>query len=133
MAFDVKQDVVKIVIPSDVPENHPYATAAALMQSFGTGAQEVFDAEGFEKVELVEKPFTFFVHSQSNALEREKQFSQYLITLRAVCYGGVTLPEQQKHARMINLYHDMFTHVLPTDTRVDFSPTITIAAITGQI
>lgn len=133
MGFDLHNDIVKIVVPSEIPTGHPLSVSATSMQTLGASAASRLTKEGFKHVELVEKPFAFFVHSQSTAVERKKQFAGYLLTLEAICADNVTIGEQQKHAQIVRVYHDMFTHRMPTDTRVDFSPTLSMAVLSGQI
>jgi len=129
MGFDLHNDVLKVVIPSEIPDGHPLSFSATSMQELGTSAALRLTKEGFMNVVLVEKPFAFFVHSQSSADERKKQFAGYILTLKAICADNVTLGEQQKHAQIVRVYHDMFTHQIPTDTCVDFSPTLAMATV----
>lgn len=125
MSFDIKNDTLRIIVPvgtihgADVPL---FDNATAL-------AKEAFEAAGFEKVELVEKPAAFFMRAYSDVMQRQSAMYNYGLVLRSSFTPYVTNEELQKHAAIINVWHDIFSHKIPTDTLIKFAPTLTMVAV----
>lgn len=125
MSFDIKNDTLRIIVPvGTIPgrEIPLFENATAL-------AKEAFEAAGFEKVVLVEKPAAFFTRAYSDSGCGWAALYNYGLVLRSSFTPYVTLEELQKHAAIINVWHDIFSHKIPTDTLIKFSPTLTMAAV----
>lgn len=116
-----------LVIP--VPPKGTGGVVAALIETWGVTARQKLIEGGFENVSTRIVPWSFFVRSQPHEQALLAHVNPYLVTLRAICDPGVSLPEQYKHFAMVRVYHDMFTHNLPVDTTVTFTPTLTMIAI----
>lgn len=124
-----KNEVVVIAVP-------PIQTGgviASMIENWGVLAREVLLAEGYPNVSTKVIPWAFFTRAHSTADMQQKHFNDYLLLLRAVADGSALPEEQDKHIRMLKLYHDMFSHQLPTDTVMTFSPTLTMVVLTNQI
>lgn len=123
-----KNDIVVIAIPPQTG-----GIVAGMIENWGVLAREALLAEGYLNVSTKIIPWAFFAHAHSTEEMREKHFYEYLVLLRAISHVTAQPEEQYKHTRMLKLYHDMFSHQLPTDTVVTFSPTLTMALLTGKI
>ena len=122
---------VEVIIA--VPPIQTGGVVAGLIENWGVLSREALLAEGYQNVTTKVIPWAFFSHAHSTETMRQKHFNEYLLLLRAISAGGVLPEEQDKHVRMVKVYHDMFSHQLPTDTVVTFSPTLTMAALAGQL
>lgn len=112
-----------------VPPVGTGGVVASMIETWGTVAATALKSQGFENVTTKVVPWGFFVRSQPNEQALLAHLNPYLLTLRAICDPNASLPEQYKHFAMVRVYHDMFTHALPVDTTVTFTPTLTMAAI----
>ncbi|QVW28645.1 hypothetical protein pEaSNUABM8_00148 [Erwinia phage pEa_SNUABM_8] len=105
---------VKLVFPAT--DQDFYSTVCAV--------QARLREQGFINTEIVERPFGFFRHANLDDTVRNRMIEQYRLTLAGCLDLHVTEPETCKHIAMINVWHDVFTHVIPTGTSIVFSPTL---------
>lgn len=125
MSFNPEKDTLRIVVPSEEVKGRDLP----LLINATKLAKEAFEEAGFQNVELIEKPEAFFLRAYSEESWRWAAIYNYGLVLRSSFTPHVTLPELKKHAAIINVWHDIFSHIIPTDTLVKFSPTITMVAV----
>ncbi|QVW55818.1 hypothetical protein pEaSNUABM9_00237 [Erwinia phage pEa_SNUABM_9] len=105
---------VKLVFPAADPDF--YSSVCAV--------QARLREQGYTNTEIVERPIGFFRHANLDEVVRNRMIAQYRLTLAGCLDPQVTELETCKHIGMINVWHDVFTHVIPTGTSIEFSPTL---------